>query len=127
MRARGIDGAGAPAPTGSYVQAVEVESPKRLLFISGQIPMDQSGAVPVTFSEQCELTWRNVELQLRAARMSLDDLVKVTTFLSDRKYREENGEIRRRVLAGRRPALTVIITEIYDPAWLLEIEAVAAD
>jgi 2-iminobutanoate/2-iminopropanoate deaminase len=30
------------------------------------------------------------------------------------------------VLGERAPALTVIITGIYDEAWLLEIEAIAA-
>ena len=28
--------------------------------------------------------------------------------------------------AGRQPALTVIVTGIFDEAWLVEIEAVAA-
>jgi enamine deaminase RidA (YjgF/YER057c/UK114 family) len=31
-----------------------------------------------------------------------------------------------RRLAGRQPALTVIITGIFDESWLVEIEAVAA-
>jgi 2-iminobutanoate/2-iminopropanoate deaminase len=34
--------------------------------------------------------------------------------------------IRREVLAGLTQALTIIIAGIYDPAWLLEIEVIAA-
>ena len=34
--------------------------------------------------------------------------------------------MRRAVLGDRPVALTVIITGIFEPAWLLEIEAVAA-
>ncbi len=49
----------------------------------------------------------------------------VSDFLSDRAYREANSRIRKRVLGDARPALTVIIAEIYSEAWLLEIEAVA--
>jgi enamine deaminase RidA (YjgF/YER057c/UK114 family) len=49
----------------------------------------------------------------------------VTIFLSDRKYNAENRAIRREILGDRAPALTVIITEIFDEAWLLEIEAIA--
>ena len=64
--------------------------------------------------------------QLRAAGMTLDHLVKVTTFLSDRKYALENREVRLRRLGGRQTALTVIVTGIFDEAWLVEIEAVAA-
>jgi enamine deaminase RidA (YjgF/YER057c/UK114 family) len=58
--------------------------------------------------------------------MSLADIVKVTTFLSNRSHAEENSMIRRELLAGLSPALTVIIADIYDPAWLLEIEVIAA-
>ena len=58
--------------------------------------------------------------------MSFDDLVKVTIFLSDRRYGVENRQIRQEMLGPRSPALTVIITGIFEAAWLLEIEAVAA-
>jgi len=111
----------------SYSQACLVEAPRRWLFVSGQTPTDADGAAPQAFEDQCRLAWRNVERQLAAAGMGLDDLVKVTVFLADRRYREANYTIRHEVLAGRSPALTVIVCEIYDPAWLVEIEAVAAD
>ncbi len=115
-----------PQPGGSYSQAVLVEPGQSLLFVSGQIPVDAAGEVPAGFAEQCRLVWRNVAAQLAAADMNLTHLVKVTTFLSDRAYREENSAIRREILGDHVPALTVIICDIYDPAWLLEIEAVAA-
>ena len=37
-----------------------------------------------------------------------------------------NAGVRQRVLGSHSPALTVIICDIFDEAWLLEIEAVAA-
>lgn len=52
--------------------------------------------------------------------------MKVTTFLSDRAYAAENSAIRREILGAREPALTIIIAGIFDPAWLLEIEVIAA-
>jgi enamine deaminase RidA (YjgF/YER057c/UK114 family) len=110
----------------SYAQAHEVSNASRMLFISGQIPVGSDDHVPLDFKSQCRLAWANVEAQLKAAEMTLDNLVKVTTFLSDRRYRQENYEVRMEVLGERAPALTVIITGIYDEAWLLEIEAVAA-
>ncbi len=57
--------------------------------------------------------------------MSLDNIVKHTTYLSDRQYRDQNSTVRREVLGDRNPALTVVITGIYDEEWLLEIEAIA--
>jgi enamine deaminase RidA (YjgF/YER057c/UK114 family) len=112
--------------TVSYAQAHAIEGFSRLLFISGQVPADEAGEVPDDFKDQCRLTWRNVEAQLHAAGMTLDNLVKVTIYLSDRRFRQANYEVRHEVLKGRSPALTVIITGIYDEAWLLEIEAIAA-
>jgi hypothetical protein len=38
----------------------------------------------------------------------------------------ENRAVRQEVMGERAPALTVIITGIFDEAWLIEIEAVAA-
>ena len=114
-------------PTGAaYAMAHLVERPSRLLFISGQVPTDAEGRAPDDFAAQARLAWRNVEAQLVEADMSLDDLVKVTIFLADRAHRDLNAQIRREVLGDRSPALTVIITGIWDEAWLLEIEAVAA-
>ncbi len=103
-----------------------VSGASRLLFVSGQVPEDEDGHIPGDFDGQCRLAWRNVVSVLEAADMTVRDLVKVTVLLSDRRYREANARIRHEVLGGHGPALTVIITGIYDESWLLEIEAVAA-
>ena len=123
---RPLTGDGSPPVEGSYPQAVEVTGPTRWLYLSGQIPVAPDGSLASDFIAQCEQVWDNIETQLTAAGMTLDNLVKVTTFLSDRRYALENREVRVRRLAGRQPALTVIITGIFDEAWLVEIEAVAA-
>ena len=120
------DAPDAPAPSGGYAQAVRLDGAQALAFVSGQIPADRDGAVPEAFGDQCRLVWHNVEAQLNAAGMGLGDIVKVTTFLSDRAHAAENSRVRQEVLAGLTPALTVVIAGIYDPAWLLEIEVIAA-
>ena len=116
----------APKAVGGYAQAVTLDGAKRLVFVSGQIPVDLDGNVPEGFADQARLAWRNLAAQLETAGMSFDNLVKVTIFLSDRRYGVENRQIRQEMLGPRSPALTVIITGIFDAAWLLEIEAVAA-
>lgn len=125
MDKRAIGASQAPSAVGGYSQAVEIVNAARTLYISGQIPVSGDGVVPETFREQCRLAWRNLEFQLSAADMTFDNLVKVTTFLSDRRFGAENGEVRREVLEDRSPALTVVIAGIFDRAWLLEIEAIA--
>lgn len=123
---RPLTGDGSPPAEGQYAQACEVSGATRWLYLSGQIPVAPDGSLAPDFTGQCEQVWDNVETQLKAAGMTLDNLVKVTTFLSDRAYALENREVRIRRLGGRQTALTVIVTGIFDEAWLVEIEAVAA-
>ena len=126
MRREAISATDGPAASGGYAQAVKLGDVDELVFVSGQIPVATDGSVPAAFADQCRLAWRNVEAQLNAAGMGIADIVKVTTYLSDRAYAAENSAIRREVLTGLTPALTIIIAGIYDPAWLLEIEVIAA-
>ncbi len=110
-----------------YSQAVAVSNVSRTVYVSGQIPVRPDGSVPESFTEQAEQAWANVEAQLKAAGMDLGNIVKHTTFLAERRYRAQNSQVRRKVLRDLEPALTVIITGIFDEAWLLEIEAIAAE
>lgn len=117
----------APSTQGNYAQAVEVRGQTRTLYVSGQIPVNKDGAVPTDFSDQARLAWANIEHQLNAAGMTLGNIVKHTTYLSSREYRDEYRAIRLAVLGEHKPALTVIIADIFDPAWLLEVDAIAVD
>ena len=126
MQQRRISAADAPAPPSHYSQALEVTGAQKLLFVSGQIPVAKDGNVPKEFRAQAHQAWANVEAQLRAAGMTLDNVVKVTIFLASRRDAMENRAVRQEVLGERAPALTVIITGIFDENWLIEIEAVAA-
>jgi 2-iminobutanoate/2-iminopropanoate deaminase len=126
MKLTSINSPCAPQSAGGYSQAVDIFGVQRLLFVSGQIPETVTGNVPGEFSAQARLVWQNVIAQLEAAGMSIGNLVKVTMFLSSREFAAANREVRREVLQGHAPALTVIITGIFDEKWLLEIEAIAA-
>lgn len=126
MKLTPFNSTAAPAAAGGYTQALEVQEVQRLLFISGQIPVSVTGDVPDGFNSQAKLVWANLIAQLEAAGMSVSNLVKVTTFLSSREYALANRAIRQEVLGTHTPALTVVIAGIFDEAWLLEIEAIAA-
>lgn len=126
MQVRPVNAETEPVPTTGYVQALEIAGHERMLFVSGQTPVDANGTVPEGFEAQCRLAWRNVEAQLAAAGMTLDNLVMHRTYLADRSYALLNRAVRNEVLDGRRTALTVVVAGIFDEAWLVEIEAVAA-
>ena len=125
MQTRRINAETALVPTTGYSQALEVSGHTRTLFVSGQIPVAANGSVPQDFEAQCRLAWSNVEAQLKAAGMTLDNVVMHRAYLADRTYTTINRAVRNEVLAGRETALTVVIAGIFDEAWLLEIEAVA--
>jgi 2-iminobutanoate/2-iminopropanoate deaminase len=115
-----------PAATGNYTHGVQVDGAQRMVFVSGQVPWgNEHGRVPESFEAQCRMVWRNVLAVLAEASMGVRNLVKVTTYLSDRQYRTLNSKIREEVLGDHAPALTIIICDIYAENWLLEIEAVA--
>jgi 2-iminobutanoate/2-iminopropanoate deaminase len=114
------------APTlGNYAHAIEVPSGRKTLFISGQVPQEISGRVPLGFTDQANVVWSNIAAILQEAGMTFANLVKVNTFLTNRDQADENGEIRRKFLGDHRPALTVVVVQTLDPKWLLEIEAIA--
>lgn len=126
MKLQHIDSESAPKAAGGYTQATLIEGAQRLLLVSGQIPESSDGQTPEDFESQCRLVWRNVLAQLEEAGLAVSNLVKVTIFLSSREHAQANSKIRQEFLGAHRPALTVIITGIYDERWLLEIEAIAA-
>lgn len=120
-----IDPADLPEPSPAFTHGTLVRGTPRTLYISGQPPWAAEGDLPADFAAQCRLAWDNVGSVLAGAGMTFRDLAKVTVYLPDRRYREANARIRHEVLGDHRPAITIIITGIYDEAWLLEIEAIA--
>ena len=88
-----------PPATGNYAHGVQVDGAQRMVFVSGQVPWgNEHGRVPETFEAQCRMVWRNVLSVLAEAGMGIRNLVKVTTYLSDRQYRALNSKIREEVL-----------------------------
>lgn len=114
------------APRGSYTHGLEVAPGARTLFISGQIPEQSDGRVPPGFDGQCRAVWANIVAVLTSAGLTVANLVKVTTYLTSQDQADSNGHIRREVLGGARPALTVVVVQTLESQWLLEIEAIAA-
>jgi enamine deaminase RidA (YjgF/YER057c/UK114 family) len=112
-----------PAEGGNFTHGTLVTGATRTVFVSGQPPW--GGELPEDFESQCRLAWRNVLTVLAEAGMGPEHLVKVTTFLGSREHRAANSRIRAEVLEPHRPALTVIICDIYEAEWLLEIDATA--
>jgi 2-iminobutanoate/2-iminopropanoate deaminase len=122
MQRRDLNAPEAPAPVAAYTQAIEVTGATRTLYISGQVGQRMDGTDIV---EQRRLAWQNLEAQLEAAGMTLDNLVKITTILPNHGDLAAAREGRSAVLGDRRPASTLIVGGLANPAWKIEGIAVA--
>jgi 2-iminobutanoate/2-iminopropanoate deaminase len=112
-------------PVAAYTQAIEVSDATRTLYISGQVGVRADGSIPDDVVEQSRLAWLNLEAQLKAAGMTLDNLVKITTILPNCGDLAFAREGRSKVLGNRKPASTLIVGGLADPTWKIEIEGVA--
>jgi len=115
-----------PAPASKYSQGVAVAANAKRLIISGQIGMTTDGKVQEGMEAQLRQTWQNLLAVLRAGGMSVTDLVKITTFVTDPKAVALNRQIRDEVMQGHQPASTLIVVAgLAMPSLLCEIEAEA--
>ncbi|MEL6313956.1 MAG: RidA family protein [Pseudomonadota bacterium] len=127
MTIKRINAEDGPAAFGAYVQALEVRDTTRRLYVSGQAPVRPDGTLPATFKEQAETVWDNILAQLRAADMGPEHIVHATTYLTDRRYRDENRDVRMAKLNGHTCAMTVVLAGMFEDGWLLEIDAIAEE
>ena len=99
-----------------------------LLFISGQAGADEDGQiVSGGFRAQGEQAFANLRRALEAGGSSLDDVIKVTIFVTDMGNFKEVVELRRQFFSEPYPADTIAeVKALYDPKVMIEIEAIAA-
>jgi 2-iminobutanoate/2-iminopropanoate deaminase len=118
--------AGVYAATPDYAHALELRGAYRLLFVSGTMGLDPSGAAGRTLAEQLDLVWANLRTILASAGMTVDHVVRVTSYLRDAAHVEANANARVAALGGRRVPTTAIVVETLERDWLVELEIVAA-
>lgn len=112
--------------TSDYVHAMEVVAPQRFLFVSGTMGLDQDGAPGAGLDAQLKLIWSNIRAILASADMTIDNIVRLTSYLRDESYADANAAARVAALGERRVPTTAIIAQTLSPDWLVEIEVVAA-
>jgi enamine deaminase RidA (YjgF/YER057c/UK114 family) len=112
--------------TGDYVHALEVRGAERLLFVAGTMGLDAEGNPGKTLEEQLDLIWSNLRAILASADMTVDNIVRLTSYLRDPAYAEANAAARIAALRGRAIPTTAIVVHTLVSDWLVEIEVIAA-
>jgi reactive intermediate/imine deaminase len=121
-----ISAEGQPEPLSHYTDAVRVEGP--LLFVSGVVPVDETGALVGgdDVVAQARQVFANIGAVLEAAGATFADVVKVTLFLTDVDDRARINPVREEVFGSTRPASTLVeVAALAVPGARIEVEAVA--
>jgi enamine deaminase RidA (YjgF/YER057c/UK114 family) len=109
-----------------YVHAMEVRGAERLLFVAGTMGLDPSGTPGTSLAEQLDLLWSNIRTILASAGMTVDNIVRLTSYLRDAAYADANAAARLAALGGRIIPTTAIVAKTLVSDWLVEIEVIAA-
>lgn len=110
---------------------VVVASGARTIYVSGQVSIDERGALVGAgdLAEQTAQVMRNVGLALAAADAGYEHIVKITTYVVNYKpeHRVVISKARTPFFAqGAPPASTLVgVAALAQPEWLIEIEAIA--
>lgn len=116
----------APPPS-NFVHGVELPAGARTLFISGQTGVRPDGTVPESCDEQADAAWQNLIEILKAADMSVDDVVKLVAYVTDPADNAVVREKRQQYAGDYQGTSTfLVVAGLANPRLKFEIEAVAA-
>jgi 2-iminobutanoate/2-iminopropanoate deaminase len=119
-----------PTPSSRYSQLALATNPTRWLEISGQIGNRPDGSLAEGLAAQLDAALANIDAALAAANMTRANLMKITVYLTENTSTSVATYRARRdawVGAATPPAATLLIVAgLASPAWLVEIDAVAA-
>jgi reactive intermediate/imine deaminase len=118
------------SPGGNYSHTVRIDlDGGALLFVSGQVALDRGGDLvgEGDMARQAEQVFENLDAVLTANGASFEDVVKITTFVTDMSELQTVRDVRKRYLADPPPASTTVeVAALFRPEALIEVEAVAA-
>jgi len=100
-----------------------------VVYLRGQIGQDLDTRESVGIGDveaQADRAMANIAMLLQEAGSRLEDIVKVTVYLVDVRYREAVYRTMGRWLNGVHPVSTgIVVSALARPEWLVEIDATA--
>jgi enamine deaminase RidA (YjgF/YER057c/UK114 family) len=111
-------------PPGTFSRAIRVGDQ---LFVAGMTANSPAGIEGGTsMYEQTRAVFRKIQHLVEAAGGTMNDVVKMTGFITDIKQREEYLRARRDFFTADPPASTLVeITALAAPGLLIEVEVMA--
>ena len=112
-----------------FSQGWRVDGAKTLLFVAGQVPVDEQGTLvgEGDFEAQTRQVFENIGRVLGQAGMTFDDLVQVGVFMSDISHLRTYARVRDEfVNTATPPASTALgVVAFALPGMLVEVNAIA--
>ena len=113
-----------------YTQVVDVPPGHRLVYLSGQVPLDSTGALRggSDFRSQAKQVFENLRSGLAAVGADFNNVVKLNFYVTDVRNLPALREVRDRyVNVAAPPASTLVqVSGLFRDDVLLEVEAIAA-
>ena len=100
--------------TSDYVHAMEVQGPARFLYVAGTMGLDERGVAGKSLDERLDLIWRNIRTILASADMTVDNIVRLTSYLRDPAYAEENAKALVDIPASVKNGLEIVPVSMMD-------------
>ena len=94
------------------------------LFVSGQVPTEADGSIPIGIEAQTDLVLRKIKALVEEAGFTLADVVKTTVFMRDMSQFDDMNGVYRKYFTSNFPARSAVRAEVAIAADI-EIEAVA--
>src|SRR5213592_4706419 len=119
--------AGVYDPPG-YSQGSKVTGAQTILFTAGQVPYDADGGVKHRgdFKGQARAVFGAIKALVEAGGGTLDSVVKITSYVTDVRYRPDFRVVREEFFGAKGPASTMVqVSALAHPDYLIEVEAIA--
>jgi len=118
-----------PPPTAPYYSwGVKIKD-ATLLFLSGVTALDADGKIIGVgdIETQTRKTLENLKVLLKEAGATLEDVIKVTVYLTSMDHLDGQLKVRSEYFKEKQPASTLVVAKsLFRPECLIEIEAIAA-
>ena len=112
----------------TYSQGIKVTQAQTILCLSGQVAYmpDGTAAFRGDFKAQARGAYEAIKALVESQGGTMASIVKITTYVTDMRYRVDLAPIREEFFGKKGPASTLVeISSLAHPDWLIEIEAIA--
>ena len=121
MERRLISGHSPYEPVVGFSRAVVADGH---VYVAGTAPIPADGSPPPEDAyEQARLCLQIIGGALESAGVGFEQVVRTRVYVTDASHAEAVGRAHGEVFSETRPASTMVVTKLLDPAWKVEIDA----